>query len=118
MDDKKTIAQLEGEGDEFSLNGEMYDIIEKKIVNGKLVIRCISDRKETAMIKKYQKLNKENNSKSKSALLLKLVSGSYLAATNSEFIMEYTISPSKIYFHAQIISSQASDVLTPPPQFL
>jgi hypothetical protein len=117
LDDKKSIEQLEWEGnDEFSLNGEMYDMIEKKIENNKLIIRCISDKKETALIKKYEKINNENNSKSKSALLLKLVSSSYLATVNAELLIKYKPVPSIIYFQCEIVSSRPLDVLTPPPQ--
>ena len=117
LDDKKSIEQLEWESnDEFSLNGEMYDVIERKIENNKLIIRCISDKKETALIKKYEKINNENNSKSKSVLLLKLVSSSYLPTTNTELLIKCKPVPSIIYFRSDIVSSQPLDVLTPPPQ--
>jgi hypothetical protein len=117
LNGKNNIEKLQWEGDdEFYLNGEMYDVIESKIINGKLVIRCISDKKETALIKNYEKITKENNSKSKSALLLKLVSSCYLATEDKEPILKYTPVPSNIYFASEFLSSQVLDVLTPPPQ--
>src|SRR6185295_12150122 len=52
VNDKQSMSQLEWEGDdEFSFNGEMYDVIEKKIIDarpndsvghGKLIIRAIA----------------------------------------------------------------------------
>jgi len=117
VDNKKALAQLEWEGDdEFMLRGEMYDVIEKKVVDGKLIIRCISDKKETALLKKFEKLSDENNSRNRFALLLKLVSSSYIVSLNEELFVEDIPVPSTIYFQTKIPSS-VRNVLTPPPRF-
>jgi hypothetical protein len=116
LNDENCISKLEWEDDEeFRLNGEMYDVVEKKIEDGKLIIRCISDKKETALISKFEKMNKENNSKSKSALLIKLISSTYLPAENTEQFKKVISVPSTIDLQSKIIS-RAHDVLTPPPQ--
>ena len=116
LDDKNAMNRLKWEGnDEFSVDGQMYDVIEKKISNNKLVIRCTSDKKETALIKKYEKMNDENNSKNKSALLLKLINACYLPAKSVELFISYKPIPSP-YLQSEIISSGVRDVLTPPPQ--
>jgi hypothetical protein len=116
LNDKYAMRRLKWEGnDEFNFDGQMYDVIEKKIGNDKLIIRCISDRKETALIKKYEKMNDENNSKNKSALLLKLINVSYLPAKNIELFISDKPIPS-LYFQSDIIPSGVRDVLTPPPQ--
>ncbi|SRR6266508_3149158 len=117
LNDKKAIEQLEWEGDdEFSLHGEMYDVIEKKLENNKLIIRCLSDTKETALIRKYQKINNEANAKTKSGLLVKLVSSSYLATTNTIILIRNIFVSEPVSFQLQIISSPVDDVITPPPQ--
>ncbi len=117
LNDKKALEKLEWESDdEFNLNGEMYDVIDKKILDGKLLIRCISDKKETALLKKYEKINNENNSKNKSALLLKLVSSSYISSTNTNAIIKNIPVATKVSFQSEIISSSHHEVLTPPPQ--
>ena len=117
VNDKKGISKLEWEGDdEFRLNGQMYDLIEKKIEGNKLVLRCISDEKETSLIKKFAKMNTEANSKGKLALLMQLFSSSYLPTSNTEMILGYKPVPSIIHFQADPFSSQVRDVLTPPPQ--
>jgi predicted transcriptional regulator len=117
LNDKKSIEKLEWEGDnEFSLDGEMYDVIEKKIQDGKLIIRCINDKKETVLVKNYEKLNHENNSKSKSALLLKLLDSSYLPEVNNLVYINCNLALLHISFQQGIFSSYRKDVLTPPPQ--
>lgn len=119
LNDKAAITKLEWENDdEFSFNGEMYDVIETKIENNTLLIRSLSDKRETALIKKYAGINNENNSKSKSALLLKLISNSYLFTPVSNSLAQVPVKPSRILFQSQIIPSIISDVLTPPPQVI
>jgi hypothetical protein len=114
---KKALAKLEWEDDhEFRLNGEMYDVIERKIANHKLVIRCISDKKETALIERYEKMNTESNSRDKLALLLKFFANSYLPSAPSEMIIRYKPVPSIIHPQTDNLSSQVRDVSTPPPQ--
>jgi len=117
LNDKKAISKLEWEeNDEFRFNGQMYDLIEKRIERNKLILRCISDDKETCLMKKFAKMNTENNSKGKLALLLQLFSSSYLPTSNTEMPIRYKPVPSIIHFQADPFSSQVRDVLTPPPQ--
>jgi hypothetical protein len=117
LNDKKAISTLDWVGDnEFKLNGQMYDVIEKKIENGKLILRCISDIKETALIKTFYQMNNESNSKRKLALLMQLVNNSYLANTNSEIVIRYKPVPPIIHPESDPLTSQVRDVLTPPPQ--
>jgi hypothetical protein len=117
LKDKKSVAKLEWEDDhEFRLNGEMYDVIEKKIENNKLIIRCISDKKETELVTKYESMNRENNSRNKTALLLKFFGSTYLSTAHSEMAVRYKPVPSIIHLQADRVSSQVREVLTPPPQ--
>jgi hypothetical protein len=119
LNDKKSIDKLDWDGhDEFKLNGQMYDVIEKKIERGKLVIRCISDKKETALLESFNQMNNENNSKRKLALLMQLVNSCYLAATNSETLITYRPVPSIIHPQIDAFTSEVHDVLTPPPQIV
>jgi len=115
--DKDLIACVEWEGEnEFRLNGEMYDVIEKKVQGDKLIICCISDKKETGLLKNYEKMNKEGNSKSKSALLLKLIGSSYLSEINNNVFIKNIPALPHILFQSEIVSSWHYDVPTPPPQ--
>ena len=117
LNNKKDLEKLEWEDDdEFELNGEMYDVIEKKTKDDKLIIRCISDKKETALVKSYEKINHEDNSNSRSVLLLKLVSSFYLQEKNNVICKGNNLTLQYISFQQRFISSYRHDVLTPPPQ--
>jgi NAD-specific glutamate dehydrogenase len=117
LSDRANIERLKWESDdEFTLDGKMYDVIEKKTDHGKLIIRSISDKKETSLVKKYETLTKENNSKTRTAFLVKLVSSSYLATSHATILIKNIAVPSTVSFQPQIVSSPVHDVLTPPPQ--
>jgi hypothetical protein len=119
LNDKAAISKLEWEDDhEFRLDGKMYDVIEKKVENGKLIIRCISDEKETALVKKFEQINNEKgaNSKGKAALLIKLIGNTYLVAFVTDLPVENPALIPRPYFNINIITPLRSDVLTPPPQ--
>ncbi|HEX7904937.1 MAG TPA: hypothetical protein VF487_13765 [Chitinophagaceae bacterium] len=51
----------EEEGKEFFLNGEMYDVVITKTMDGKVMLYCINDKKEKSLIDNYN-LNTKNNS--------------------------------------------------------
>jgi hypothetical protein len=63
--------QLEWENEtEFGYKGEMYDVIEKKTEGNKILLRCIADTKETALLQEYQKNTRQNSSNSFIAQLM------------------------------------------------
>lgn len=106
---------------EFSLHGKMYDVIEKREENGRLIVRCISDEKEMELIKKFQKvLEKQfgNSAKKRSASLLQLITAPFTIPT--------TFIPSSLMLtlHNEFailrcsIHAACRDVITPPPRFL
>jgi hypothetical protein len=55
----------EEDGKEFLLNGEMYDVVKTKSVNGKEIAYCINDKKEKALIDKYNLVTEHNSSADK-----------------------------------------------------
>ena len=57
----------EEDGKEFLLNGQMYDVVKTKIVNGREVLYCINDKKEKALIDNYNLITKNNSSPDKKA---------------------------------------------------
>lgn len=63
---------------EFILNGNMYDVIEKQGGSEKMIVYCIQDNKETELITAYQKMNRQMPGQSSSSHLLKFMSGSYI----------------------------------------
>ena len=55
----------EEEGKEFLFNGEMYDVVKRKIINGKVVLYCINDKKEKELVDNYNLITKHNSSSDK-----------------------------------------------------
>ena len=51
----------EEEDKEFSFKGEMYDVVKTVVVKGKKIIYCVNDKKEKALIEKYNALSKHNS---------------------------------------------------------
>jgi hypothetical protein len=67
LSDNKHKIFWEEEGKEFSLNGEMFDVVKKKVVNGKTILLCINDKIEQALLDKYNSITKHNSSSDKKA---------------------------------------------------
>jgi hypothetical protein len=63
----KDKISLEEEGKEFWLNGELYDIVSMKVINGKTYLLCLSDAKEEAIADEQLRLtvSNANNASSK-----------------------------------------------------
>ena len=68
--DEPSFKQLEWEEEnEFRFKGEMYDVVERKEVNGKFLLLCIPDKKETQLLHEFQKQTEKNQSRDKRHLL-------------------------------------------------
>jgi hypothetical protein len=68
--DESSYARLEWEEDhEFSFKGEMYDVIEKRAVNGKILLLCIPDKKESQLLYDYKKQTEKSQSQDKQLAL-------------------------------------------------
>lgn len=117
LNDKQSMKQLAWEGDdEFSFNGEMYDVIEKKTENGKLVIRSIADKQETALLNKAKDHWNQNEKSNKVAdELFQLLQSLFHPSTTEELVF---IKPSlnRISFISLSLPSQVKKIPTPPPR--
>jgi hypothetical protein len=117
VNDKRSMDQLAWEGDdEFKFNGEMYDVIEKKIDNGKLVIRSIADRRETALLNKVKDHWNQNEKSNKVAdELFKLLQSLFHSSNGEELVF---IKPlvNKISFVSFALPSEVIKIPTPPPR--
>lgn len=111
-------VRWEDDGNEFEMNDEMYDVIEKRWENGKTIIVCISDKNETALIKKFEKLRDQAQgaSQSKSNTILKLMFSPFFVSD-----LNYSFAPDRqsnlhFLYPPSFISSINREILTPPPQ--
>lgn len=113
---EEQLRSLSWEDDhEFSYKGEMYDVIEKTSHGDKTVIRCISDKKETALIKDFQMKTKEQSSQ-KNNSLSKLLSLQFVATKPIDNSFETAVSIQHYSLVSESIAQQIRNILTPPPQ--
>jgi len=114
------LVEWEEDGKEFRYQGEMYDVIEKRTENGKVVIKCISDKKETELVKNYKNITKDDfsgTSKKRTTLLLKLIVSLYAPLT-TPVTADASINSGKINWvtYKCPLIFNTTEVLTPPPQ--
>lgn len=119
--DEAAISKLKWEDEnEFTLNGELYDVIQKKNENGELVIRCIKDKNETHLVNNYTKISKETqsdpSSKDKSTVLLKLITGFFIKTEQPVLSLPSSISKKHVNTLCDALSSGSKEILIPPPQ--
>jgi hypothetical protein len=67
---------------EFRFNNEMYDVIEKHQQGHQLIIRCIPDKKEKALLEAYQKIAPDNSGSFTKTSLIKLITAPFLPSQN------------------------------------
>ena len=117
INDGKSMAQLDWEGDdEFRFNGEMYDVIDKQIENGKLIIRSIADKRETALLNKVKDHWNQNEKSNKVAdELFQMLQSLFHSSKTDELVL---IKPSvnSISFISLQLPSQVRTIPTPPPR--
>jgi hypothetical protein len=114
------LPQWEGD-DEFRLNGEMYDVVDKKVENGEMIITCISDKKETELINNYKDVAGKDfggSSKKRAALILKLVNTFYAIVENTVNNIHSPSAKTGFVNNKYPLSFSTIEVLTPPPQFV
>lgn len=97
---------------EFRYNGEMYDVVEKKISGKEVIIRCISDKKETGLLNQYQRNNKHSSSNSS---IVQLITAQFLLPVDDLFDQPQKIIEKKFADHSSFLQSIISSVLLPPP---
>lgn len=107
------LKQLEWEGDdEFCFEGEMYDVIQKKEDGNRIVVLCIPDKNETALLNEYQKTHRRNTSNSATAQLFSIhfvLPDNYSLQLPQKNIEKYF---AHYFFNLQNL---ASTVIPPPP---
>ena len=104
---------------EFTYRGEMYDVIEKKVDGGRLLIRCLNDKKEKELIGHYKDLVKrelDQRSRKKASFLLKLISSGVMAGPVMPVAPAITSTLLQSDMRRQALLHISSEVLTPPPQ--
>jgi hypothetical protein len=111
-------ASLEKEGEsEVTIKGEMFDILEKIETGGEVIIRCISDTMETALVQALQKVAQKNSSDKKTSdTLFKLMSASFCQPA-LPFLFDPIADPQEHNScYLSFFTSAIKQILTPPPR--
>ncbi|HEV8508719.1 MAG TPA: hypothetical protein VGQ53_25165 [Chitinophagaceae bacterium] len=117
VNDKHSIDQLDWEGDkEFRFNGEMYDVVEKKIEDGELIIRSIADKRETALLNKLKDHWDRNEKSNKVADELFQILQSLFHPSKAEELVLIKPTLDTISFMSPPLPSQVIKTPTPPPR--
>ncbi len=103
---------------EFRYNGELYDVVEKKIINGRLYLTCINDTKEKILIKKFTDIaRKQNNEPAKSASSIQVfLSLVFIQPGRIIITSPSSVISSPVDRYLPFFSKVSRDVITPPPQ--
>ena len=117
VNDKQSMSQLDWEGDdEFSYKGEMYDVIDRKIEDGKLTIRSIADKQETALLNKVKDHWNQNEKSNKVADELFQLLQSLFHSSKAEELVLIKPSVNRISFISLPLPSEVKKIPTPPPR--
>lgn len=110
---------LEWEGaDEFSLHNQMYDVIKKVQQGNKLVVYCVPDAKESALIKNFLQQTEKRPVKGKAAVLTQLLSGPYvLTERYIPLLFASSILLHKVDY-TFFLPYTEQVILTPPPRIV
>jgi hypothetical protein len=111
---KKEFVELEWENaHEFRYHNEMYDVIEQKEIDGKLIIRCISDKKETALLNEYKKTNKRNQSNSPAVQLMTV---QFVLPGDEPMAVPQRLLQHCFTDHSYNLYDSYSSIVIPPPE--
>lgn len=107
----------EESGKEFLFNGEMYDVVKTKTVNGKVMLYCINDKKEKILIDNYNQVTKHNSSadkKGKNAIDNSFNLFVYQDEKNIKLFAIHDLN--KFYSIVPHLASGIDDNTSPPPK--
>ena len=108
----------EEEGKEFILNGEFYDVVSIKEINGKTFMYCLNDKKEERLVKNFYKtikLASDNDTKKSNKVSFKFhVTDQYIIPFISKLPANIDILLSYINYKATLVSNY-KEIIIPPP---
>ncbi len=103
--------------DEFSFNGKMFDVVEKKIEGDRMIVKAIADEKETAVLAKISASWKENEKDNRiRSGLMQLLSNLYVDTNESVTGLIKPPTYHSISFE-QGLPRPLKLIPTPPPQY-
>lgn len=111
------MAQLNWEEtNEFRYQGKMYDVINLEKKEGRILIRCVSDTKETALLDNYFKTHRQTSENSSSHAILKLIASPYLPSSVALLHVTGKKTEKDFAGFSSNLPSAERRIPTPPPQ--
>ena len=103
---------------EFKYQGQMYDVISRKIAHDKIVIKCIADKKETNLLKNFEQIMKRQSRGSKNrTLALQQLLNNLFEPVSSTVLSGPVVNNTFSYLnYTSPLSDNISEILTPPPK--
>jgi hypothetical protein len=102
------------EENEFSLDGSMYDLIEKHESNGVISITCIADKKETSLL--AAQLHTKQQSNNSSLIIIKLISIPFVLKDLNQSLIIINKTEKQFCSSANLFSSFHPDAFPQPPK--
>lgn len=114
---QKEFSALEWEGrSEFTFKGEMYDVVRKEKVGESIVVWCMDDKSETALVNNYLKFHRPLSEKNTSAALLKFLTLQFQSPALIEVNQSVTLHLFSFPPYVSGLSSAERFILVPPPK--
>ena len=101
---------------EFTLQGKMYDVVSEEIVNGKQIVYCVDDEKETELIAKYNAAQKKNNSNKKSNTVNFDNTIVYCEVLQEYIYLKFSSVKNVIVFKSNLFATDQKGISPPPKQ--
>lgn len=119
---KEKLSRIEWEdnGREFRYNGHLYDVVEQSTKGNRLILLCLPDTREEALIKAYEKMNEEQQgpSRSPSFHLFKLLRCLFFPPAHYGALSLFKESPPLFVRYSYYFLSLYRPVQTPPPRVI
>ena len=113
-DNLQNILWENKEQKEFSLNGQIYDVVNSTTVNGKTMLYCYSDKEEQHLINDYNSITKHNSASGKKIKDIDNLITLFFENKNYEFFSILKKSNSFSDFISYFPSGDLKDIFSPP----
>ena len=114
--DQEEVQQIRWEDEaEFSWKGEMYDVVEKREVQGKLYVVCIADKLEKKLLAAYQRSMEHKESPAKT-VWIKLMTSHFTIIAGLLLLPDLVILIRRFPQWISRICLRVNAIFTPPPE--
>jgi hypothetical protein len=114
--DHQSEIEWEEKGKEFSFKHEMYDVAFTDTINGKILLYCADDNKETALVAHYNSVNKNTNPSGRKNTSLSFKMMDLFCITNASPAQSLVLSPFNFFKYNSVPLTGISSIASPPPK--